>query len=111
MVPPLTGSHRLPVLAFAQLPQTPPVLPHAVSLWPATQVPVTPPDIEQHPPLQSMSALHVVPHWCVCGLHACPAAQSSAVSHPHEDVPFPTTHSSGAVHVPHVAVPRLQADD
>lgn len=65
----------------------------------------------QHPPLQSITALQAVPHWWVCGLHACPAGQSSAVSHPHEDVPLPAMHSAGAVHVPHAAMPRLQADD
>jgi hypothetical protein len=111
IVPPLIDWHTFPVLAFAQLPQVPPVLPQAMSLWPDTQVPVTPPDMEQHPPLQGISALHAVPHWCDCGLQACPSGQSSAVSHPHDDVPFPATHSSGAVHVPHAAMPRLHADD
>ncbi len=62
IVPPLTGSQRFPVLALAQLAQMPPVLPQAVSVWPVTHVPESPPWVLQQPPLQSASALQVVPH-------------------------------------------------
>lgn len=105
------GSQACPVLALPHAAHTPPRLPHAVALVPVTQVPAGPPLTSQQPPLQSVSAVQAVLHWCVCGSHDCPVAQSSAVSQPQASPPLPTTHVSGAVQAPHAAVPRLQADD
>ena len=65
-----------------------PVVPHASSAPPAAHVPPL-----QHPPLHCVFVpRHSVSHWCVIGLHACPAvaplaaAQSVCELHPHVSV-------------------------
>jgi hypothetical protein len=83
------GSQCGPGVHDAQLWQSPPDAPHAVSDTPAMHVPFAP---EQHPPLQDER--FGAPHWlvqsCVVRLHAVPpmlvagiaAGQSLAASHP-----------------------------
>jgi len=65
-----------------------PLVPHASSASPAAHVPLL-----QQPPLHCVFVpRHSVSHWCVIGLHACPAvaplaaAQSVCELHPHVSV-------------------------
>jgi hypothetical protein len=75
--PPATSSHRVPEGSPRQSSQVLPVLPQAICVVPATQVPAL-----QQPPLQSCVGLQLVVHLCEPVSQASPAGQSLVTLQP-----------------------------